>query len=475
MRAWKMPESIRLEAQTLEKLSIAPWRFLRNETDESSAKLLQPLFEDMVEEETYIQVVKRDTNSQAETVIAVHLNDPRAALWQTSLTTVLESLTGTHPANTQPPGSISRWSLSNSPAPNVIEFTRVGGWTLIGLAQDHNALLPEAIDRVRHDQPPMDAPAGNAWLDVRADLSRFTGGLGDNLRFSSNSPTISLSIKGENQNVRTYGQLSFPNQVARTLPPWNAPTNLISTELASFTAIRGVKEVLGASPLWKELQAGEAPDQVFVWAAPDSPSRTYFALPRADASNVVAKIGDLALNTNSSWFTATHLVGSLKPGKPGGLQWVGLPLMSPFLESTNIDGNAFVMGGFFQQESSQIGPPPTLLPQLNQTNLVAYDWEMTGPRIQHLIYLGQLTRVAMGKAQLPANSLSLAWLTAASHWGAFSATEITQTAPGQFTFNRKSSIGFTAIELHLLADWLESPDFPLGLHTSRAQSAPASP
>jgi len=33
------------------------------------------------------------------------------------------------------------------------------------------------------------------------------------------------------------------------------------------------------------------------------------------------------------------------------------------------------------------------------------------------------------------------------------------------TFARKSTLGFTALELHLLADWLESPRFPHGLHT----------
>jgi hypothetical protein len=100
---------------------------------------------------------------------------------------------------------------------------------------------------------------------------------------------------------------------------------------------------------------------------------------------------------------------------------------------------------------------------------------MTSSRIKHLIYLGQLARVTMGGSQLPANSLSMAWLTAASRWGAFSATDVTQTGPGQFTFNRKSSLGFTALELHLLADWLESPDFPLGLHTFSAKAASTPP
>jgi len=470
MRIWKMPETVRLEAQTLDKLSAAPWHFLREETNKFSASLLRPLLEDLIEEETCVEMASPRTNSEPEMVIAVRLNDPRAALWQTNLTAVLESLTGTHPTNAQPFGSISHWSLTNFPTPRVIDFGRVGGWMLVGAAQDQNTLFADAIDRVRRNQLPINAPTDKSWLEARADLSRFGG-----KHFSSNSPVISLTVTGEDQKVRTLGELTFPHHGLLDLPAWKAPTNLISSDLTSFTAIRGIKDLLGSSKLWQDLQAGEAPDQIFVWSAPDVPSATYFAVPCVSASNTVSKIGILASNTNSSWFAATHLLGSLKSGEATELQWSGVPFLSPFLESTNVNGSAFIFGGLFKQETAETGPPPTLLPQLNQANLVAYDWEMTSPRIKHLLYLGQLARVTMGKSQMPKNSLSLAWLMAASRWGAFSATEVTQTAPGQFTFKRKSSIGLTALELHLLADWLESPDFPLGLHTLSAKPAPIPP
>jgi hypothetical protein len=51
-----------------------------------------------------------------------------------------------------------------------------------------------------------------------------------------------------------------------------------------------------------------------------------------------------------------------------------------------------------------------------------------------------------------------------------STTLVTQTGPAQLSFARQSTVGFTALELHLLGDWLESPDFPRGLHTFRAPS-----
>jgi hypothetical protein len=84
--------------------------------------------------------------------------------------------------------------------------------------------------------------------------------------------------------------------------------------------------------------------------------------------------------------------------------------------------------------------------------------------------MGQFARVVLELAQLPANSASLAWLRAASHQLAFSATEVTQTGPNQLSINRRSSVGFTALELNLLADWLESPEFPRGLYSTSGKT-----
>jgi len=49
-----------------------------------------------------------------------------------------------------------------------------------------------------------------------------------------------------------------------------------------------------------------------------------------------------------------------------------------------------------------------------------------------------------------------------------STTLVTRTGPARLSFNRTSTIGLTALELHLLADWVESPRFPRGLHTFTA-------
>ena len=84
--------------------------------------------------------------------------------------------------------------------------------------------------------------------------------------------------------------------------------------------------------------------------------------------------------------------------------------------------------------------------------------------------MGQFIRWVSGLSQLPPHSAGLMWLRAIAPKLGDSITDITRTGREQLSLVRKSSFGFTAIELHLLIDWLESPRFPIGLY-----SAPASP
>ena len=106
------------------------------------------------------------------------------------------------------------------------------------------------------------------------------------------------------------------------------------------------------------------------------------------------------------------------------------------------------------------------------TNLVAYDWELTGPRLEQWLYVGQLLRFALYKAQIPPKSASFAWLSALETRLGNCGTVVTRTGPDQLSFLRNSGIGLNSAELDLLADWLESPQFPRGLHTFLGKPTP---
>src|ERR1035437_279584 len=62
MRIWNLPESVKLQTQTLDKLSSAPWRLLRGDTNQPSTNLLRPLLDDLVQEESYLEI--RDATNQ---------------------------------------------------------------------------------------------------------------------------------------------------------------------------------------------------------------------------------------------------------------------------------------------------------------------------------------------------------------------------------------------------------------------------
>jgi hypothetical protein len=70
-----------------------------------------------------------------------------------------------------------------------------------------------------------------------------------------------------------------------------------------------------------------------------------------------------------------------------------------------------------------------------------------------------------GMAQIPIGSASSAWLKAAESKLGNCTTAVIKTDSATLSCVRQSAVGFTAIELQLLADWLESPQFPSGLHT----------
>ena len=88
--------------------------------------------------------------------------------------------------------------------------------------------------------------------------------------------------------------------------------------------------------------------------------------------------------------------------------------------------------------------------------------------------MGQFARLVLHRAQLPTGEPGVLWLKAIAPKLGDNVTDITQTGPNQLSFTRKSTIGFTGIELNLLADWLESPQFPRGLYTFLAPP-PAQP
>jgi hypothetical protein len=231
--------------------------------------------------------------------------------------------------------------------------------------------------------------------------------------------------------------------------------------------MRGFQSWLTSFKPWRDLEIGVAPNQLFVWAIQNSSQGTFFAAPLADARTRVAKITDFILQKGSQFFATNSIARFRRSQTSGGLEWKGVPYVDPFLKSVSTNDGEFVLGGVFEPAATGLSPVPAeLLQQIYAVpNLVFYDWEMTGERSDHWIYMGQFVRYAAYIPQMEPELAGQHWLKTASLTLRNCITALTLGTNNQISFSRKSTVGFTAIELHLLADWLDTPDFPRGLHS----------
>jgi len=458
MRLWGLRETAQLEARTLDKLSVT----LTN----VPGALLRPLFNDMVQAETYFEI-RQTTNQPLELVFAIRLDDRRASAWQTNLAAVIESLTGIRPAARQ--GNLRGWSLKQTQTPNVIELTRVGDWIVVGAASERSPWLGEIIARVQRETIPFSTPGTNFWLSLDLDAKRTAGALGLGWKLSDDLPRLSMAVSGDGGNVLTHGELTFAQPLPVELDAWVIPTNLVREPLTSFTAIRGFKPWLAAWKTWNDLQIGAPPSQAFFWSLDGAPMQTYWAAPVPDASNRMRTLMDVLLRNGNPWL-ASHSMGSFaRAPDANGAVWGGLPLASPFIKSVDTATGSFVFGGLLPNAGWETNRPPSsgmIQDVVRRTNLVYYDWEVSGPRIEPWLYIGQVSRLASRHGQLSMESAGIGWLRVLSARLDRSTTLINRTGTNQLSFIRKSTVGLTAPELHLLVDWLESPQFPRGLHSS---------
>ena len=117
-----------------------------------------------------------------------------------------------------------------------------------------------------------------------------------------------------------------------------------------------------------------------------------------------------------------------------------------------------------------------MIAQLGRTNLLFYHWEITAERLQEIRSLSQLMLLLSGHFQFNTQSAAAKWLDRISPTLGNTVTEITQTAPDEWAFKRKSPGGLTAIELVALANWLEATNFPCyNFRLSPSPKAPAVP
>ena len=492
-----LPETAKLTTQTLDKLSLglvngysqittnfALWvtNYSVLLSTNQPAALVRPLLDDLVQEETFIEL-RRVTNQPGELVLAVRVEEGRAGVWGTNLASAIEALTGTRPAVAQSNGLNWECVLPNSPwkfapGPQHVQLLRAGNWTLLGLAPEKNDLLKELSGRIGAGQggTPVSGESSNYWLEASLDPAGITSALGLNWGLPQDFPKIWLAETGQGDDVLTRARVTFAHPLPDELPAWNIPTNLINEPLHGFTAIRGFGPWLSSRSWWKDLQAGDAPNQVFTWAQSGTPFLDYLAAPMPNASNAVEKIGDRVMQIGNPILTSNRMGLLERSTNFHGITWSRIPLMAPFIKEQVSETGSFLFAGVSPHTlTNSTAPEGTFKDLFGRTNVVYYDREITGPRIEAWMYLSQLSRIVFRRYQVPGEAATVGWLRSTGPLLGPTLTVGTRSGPAEISLERVSPVGATGMEFHVFADWLESPSFPVGLYTLMAKLPPPRP
>jgi len=478
MSIWNMPEAKVVEAEVLDKLSLAPWSIREGwktnslSSTNATSLLLRNLADDLLQEESYLEIQQPSTNRGPELVLALKLSEARSSAWQTNLAAALTSLTGIAIApNTPSPGG---WSLQKHDYPNFVQFARAGGWTLVGLASTTNSLLADFQARIQKSNIPFNESKTNYWLELDADLAKLDKLADLGLPLPKNLPRVALTFIGEGDYLRTRGQIKFAQAPELALSDWIIPTNLVREPLISFTAIRGFEPLLSKVQWLKDQGIQPVPNQAYFWALGLSPVHSFSATPMPGASNLLAKLGPV-LPAKLDPLISEYARANLEyVTNRNAFLWSPMPFVTPVIETVKDAGSEYLIGRLSPSLTLESNTAPTeIYTRLtSQTNVVYYDWELTHQRMMGWILLGQSSRLLFWFPQVPRGSGALSFMTAAGPRLGNTITEIKRTSPHTFDLVRKSHIGLTGFEMQLVADWLASPQFPWGLNLTIAPKLP---
>ncbi len=449
------PETKEFQNQIFEKLARAPFQFYQRHISGTNdfASTIRPLLDDVLRSEFFAEL--RGTNATPEFVFAIRLPPDRAKFWSTSLATILQTWTGVAVARDK----TGQWELTKHHAPNLFRFSRAGEWVVLGIGQDELPFQKETLASIQKNGRPTTATP-NAPLEITGDLSWLKSWL--KLPEPVARAQFQLSVTSKGEDLKTRLTLTAPEKFDLQLEPWRVPTNTIREPLVSFTALRGARSYLEKFPAIHDYDLHPAPNQIYFWALEQIPLQSYVMAACDDPTNTLKRIAPKLMSSLSSNLFHRQVGKIAWAADESGLVWQGIvPIVAPFLQPVKEPSGEFLFAGLFPRSLHKKTVPDELLSELNaRTNLVYYDWEITGPRIIQWQNLSQLPDLVSGRNRFKISASGQKFLAALTQRCGNTITEITLAKPDQLLVERKSNAGFTAVELVFLVHWLDSTNFP---------------
>lgn len=443
------PEAVATRKQIHDRLAVTlpDTLFGTNPAWTNRSALFRPLLDDLAASKFLFET---DDEHAATWMLTVFLDASQRARWDTNLWQAAGSPPVPLPPLTK---GGSAWS------------TKTGSGHLLTVAAFDDCLM---IAKSAAGTPPSGAASGQHpalstnLVDLVADLSRLQSVLG--LPPSVAWPHFSVSVTARGETLRSEAALKFASAGPWQIGMFRLPTNSIRDPLISFTAVQGFGEWLARQPEFKEWELKSAPNQLFIWARSDVPYNLLAAAPMADASNTVVRAAPHALHTLGTNVAKAGVGRIAFTTNRTEIGWIGMPILVPFVRPAPELGDDFLlfgsMAGIVPQGPNTNPPPAELLNQvLPRTNLVYYDWEITEAKLGQWLPTVQLVSLlAMNFSS--ANDAGHRWLTNCAPKLGNTITEVTAVSPTELRAVRRSDLGLTAVELTVLARWLDNPAFP---------------
>ena len=356
-----------------------------------------------------------------------------------------------------------RWQMNPS---ELFWMIPARDWLLLGRGDDLSPARSEYLRQITSQGRPGAALTDN-WLEADVDLPQLAVFLPDWLRLFKPG-RVRLNITTESNELSATARILYPQPIAWESRTWQMPEEFLPGRVNSFTAGQGIQAFLNLGPGFSRLDANPLTNQFCLWALGGMPFVTFMAWPAADLTNDLQKLSTeaaAAFNPGLQQINGAKLIWQTNWHR---LVLANLRVLMPILEGVqDKSGNFLLMSGF---------PPPRMKPSApaepfrqigSRTNLVYYDWELTGSRLQDWRLLGRMFLTKQGRLVTEEATKAMhreeVWLLDLyPHWTGDTVTEVTRVAPDELCLTRRAPLGFTGIEIFLLSDWLSmispSPD-----------------
>jgi len=445
---WQLKQTQEFRNEALDKLA----RRLGDSNAESEATL-RMLLPDLGRGELFLGVFLAD--DRPEVAIITATDEKRGKLWTQRLRSLAKQQ-GSEPLE-QTVADYKGWRVDFD-NDHTLGFGYADGWLLVGSGQQTLSYLKKAAERIADTGRPYTADKEND-LSITLDAEILPDIVRDSLPGEPSLIQLTSHLKKDNFYSKVI--LDFAKPLPASLPDWEIPTRTITEPLASFTAARGVG-LSTAKPILEMLGLDPINDQFFAWSQARTKFQSFFSVKVDEPKEAIAGLAKRVGDFKKPGGRGEKFIGKIgrEPKKPE-LIWGNVPLFSPYVTIGNSDDKGYIVGGVFPPDPIKKPIPKEMLDEfVGKENLVYYNWEITGQRLEKWSLLIQFAAILSDRReQLINETKGIAFITSLYPKLGNTITDASIDS-NRLTITRKSHLGLSALEIALLTRWIDNPRFP---------------